>query len=82
MLIFAVVPVLLVWSGLYDWLFCSQGTLGVKLVTIITLIVAVLGISLNIYLIPRFGLYGAISAIVLSRIVGILGFYLFRKKIM
>jgi len=82
MLIFALVPILLIWYGLYDWLFCSQGVLGVKLVTISTATVAAINILLNIYLIPRFGLYGAIGATVVAYAVGICCLSLLRRKIM
>ena len=81
MLIFAITSVLIVWYGLYDWTFCSQGIKGVKLVNIGTVTIAILNVLLNIYLIPRFGLYGAIGSTTISFTAGICCLSLLKRKI-
>lgn len=81
MLIFAITAILVVWYGLYDWTFCSQGMRGVKLVNIGTITIAILNVLLNIYLIPRFGLYGAIGSTTASFAAGICCLSLLKRKI-
>lgn len=81
MLLFAATSVLIVWFGLYDWTFCSQGVRGVRYTAIGALGMAILNILLNTYLIPRWGLYGAVSAIAISFVAGIGYLYSLKGKI-
>ncbi len=81
MLIFAFTSILVVWYSLYDWTFCSQGIRGVKLVNIGTITIAILNVLLNIYLIPRLGLYGAIVSTTASYAAGICCLSLLKRKI-
>lgn len=81
MLLFAAASILVVWYGLYDWTFCSQGMRGVKLANLGTITIAILNVLLNIYLIPRFGLYGAIGSTTASFAAGILCLSLLKRKI-
>jgi len=81
MLLFAATSILAVWYGLYDWTFCSEGMRGVKLVNIGTITIAILNVFLNIYLIPRFGLYGAIGSTTASFAAGVLCLSLLKRKI-
>lgn len=78
-LIFSITSILTVWYSLYDWIFCSEGINGVKIVNCSTIIIAILSIILNIYLIPKFGLYGAISATAVSFSIGI-GYLTIHKR--
>ena len=81
MLLFAIVSILIVCYGLYDWTFCSEGVTGVKLVTIATVVIAIIDITLNIYLIPHFGLFGAITSTAIAFFVGICCLLLFKRRI-
>ncbi len=81
MLIFAVVSILVVWYGLYAWTFDSLGIRGVKLDMLSVVTIAILNILLNIYLIPRFGLYGAIMATAVAFTAGICCLHLFKRRI-
>jgi O-antigen/teichoic acid export membrane protein len=81
MFIFALAAILVIWYGLYDWTFASEGIRGTKISLFGTVTIAVLNLLLNIYLIPRFGLYGAIGAHTISFSVGICCLYLLKRKI-
>jgi len=80
-LLFAIVSILIVYYGIYDWTFCSEGMTGVKLVTISTIIIAIINIPLNIYLIPRFGLFGAVASTAIAFFAGISCLLLLKRRI-
>jgi len=82
MILFAIVSILIVYYGIYDWTFCSEGATGVKLVSLSTLIMAIINITLNVYLIPRIGLFGAISSTAITFVVGIYFLSLFKNRIL
>lgn len=71
MLLFAVTSVLVAWYGIYAWLFNSKGVRGVKLTILGTATIAIINVLLNIYLIPRLGLFGAIGSTTIAFTVGI-----------
>ena len=71
MLIFAATSILAVSYSLYDWLLASQGKRGIKICTIIALIMATCNIIFLFCLLPHFALYGAIFSLLLSYIVGL-----------
>jgi O-antigen/teichoic acid export membrane protein len=81
MLMFAFAAVLVVWYGLYDWTFTSEGTRGVKIGLLGTITIAVLNLLLNIFLIPHFALYGAIGANIVSFACGIYCLHALKSKI-
>lgn len=81
MLIFAATSILVVWDGLLAWTFDSEGLRGIKLSILGSLTVATLNVLLNIYLIPRFGLYGAIGSTTASFAAGICCLSLLKRKI-
>lgn len=72
MSLFAVTCGLAVWYALILWTFNSEGVRGARLTLISATSMAVLNILLNIIMIPRFELYGAIGATITSFAVGIL----------
>jgi len=81
MILFAATSVLIVCYGLYDWTFCSQGIKGVKLVTMSSITIAIINIILNILLIPRYQLFGAILATTISFIIGIIILSILKRKV-
>jgi O-antigen/teichoic acid export membrane protein len=80
-LLFAIVSILIVYYGIYDWTFCSEGMIGVKLVNVSTVIIAITNVALNIYLIPRVGLFGAIASTAIAFFVGICLLLSFKRRI-
>jgi len=81
MLLFSIVSILIVYYGIYDWAFCSEGMTGVKLVNISTIIIAIINIPLNIFLIPRIGLLGAIASTAIAFFIGICFLLSFKRRI-
>jgi len=71
MLVFAFAAILVTWYGIYAWFFNSEGIEGTKLTVSGTLIIAIANIVLNIVLIPKIGLYGAIGATALAFLLGL-----------
>ena len=71
MFIFAIAATLVIWYDIYVWFFNSEGVDGSKLTVSGTLIIAVANIILNIILIPKMGLYGAIGATAISFALGL-----------
>ncbi|SES77379.1 Membrane protein involved in the export of O-antigen and teichoic acid [Methanococcoides vulcani] len=69
-LIFAITSVLFVVYDIYIWTFNSIGIEGVKLTMSGSVTIAIANIFLNLYLIPNFGLHGAIGATALSYCIG------------
>lgn len=70
-IIFAIASILVTCYTTYVWLFNSEGENGVKLVLSSTGTIGITNIILNAYLIPIFGLQGAIGATVLAYCIGI-----------
>lgn len=70
-ILFAIVSILIVYYGLYDWTFCSEGIKGVKLVNKSTILIAIINITLDFYFIPFMGLFGAIISTGIAFTVGI-----------
>lgn len=80
MLVFAIAAILVTWYGIYAWFFNSEGIAGSKVTVSGTLLIAIANIVLNIILIPRIGLYGAIGATALAFMLGI-GYNYYRGKV-
>ena len=76
-ILFAIVSILVVYFGLYDWTFCSEGLNGVKLVNQASILIAIINITLDIYLIPQLGLSGAMISTAVAFIIGI--YYLLKR---
>jgi O-antigen/teichoic acid export membrane protein len=68
---FAIVSVLTVYYGIYNWTFCSEGMDGVKLVNKSSILMAIVNIILAIYFIPYLGLIGAMISTAIAFIAGI-----------
>lgn len=75
---FAIVSVLTVYYGIYNWTFCSEGMNGVKLVNKSSILMAIINIILAIYFVPCLGLIGALISTAFAFIVGI--FFLNRGR--
>jgi len=82
MLLFALTSILIAIHSLYNWLFCSEGVLGVKLVTVVSIFIALISVFLSVYLIPLFALYGAIFSLGIAYIVGIICLLLLKRRIL
>jgi O-antigen/teichoic acid export membrane protein len=81
-MLFAITSVIIAFFRLYTWTFNSVGIEGAKLNLLGNGTIAIVNILLNIYLIPHFGLEGAISATLISYTIGMCFIYINSKKIM
>ena len=70
-LMFAITSVLFIVHDFYNWTLNSIGIQGVKITMLGSITIAISNIILNIYSIPKFGLYGAIGATAVSYIIGL-----------
>lgn len=77
MISFAVVSILIVYYGIYNSTFCSEGMSGVKLANKSSILIAIINVILGIYLIPLLGLIGAVISTAIALIIGI--YYLLRR---
>jgi len=75
MITFAIISVLSALYRIYAWLFNSEGEKGVKLTLSGTGTIAIVNILLDIYLIPQWGIFGAITATTLAFCIGICVIY-------
>lgn len=80
--LFAITSVIIAFFRLYAGIFNSVGIEGAKLNLLGNGSIAIVNIFLNIYLIPRFGLEGAIGATLLSYTIGTCIIYIRSKQIM
>jgi O-antigen/teichoic acid export membrane protein len=71
LLSFAIVSILIVYYGTYNWTFSSEGLDGVKLVNKSSILIAIINVILAIYLIPHLGLIGATISTSIALIIGI-----------
>jgi len=74
-LFFSVASVLYLCYEIYAWTFNSIGIRGIKLTMFGTTTVAVVNLVLSLYLIPRYGLHGAIGATAIAYLIGIIIIY-------
>lgn len=81
MVLFAVTSTLVIWYSLLAWTFNSEGTRGAKYTITGTVTLGLLNLVLNILLIPRFELNGAIGATTISFAVGIVLLSLLKGRI-
>lgn len=81
MIAFAVISVLNIWYSTYGWIYNSIGVKGAAAALLGTASISITNIILNMYLIPIFGLQGAVGATVVAHIVGILVSYLQKNKL-
>ncbi len=66
MVLFALLAIIIPVNQFYDWLMCSVGVEGVKLVSYAALSTAIANIVLNIALIPTLGINGAVISTIMS----------------
>lgn len=81
MILFAITSILISCYSAYGWLFNSEGEKGVKLTLSGTVIIGISDIFLNLYLIPLFGLHGAIVSTLLAYCIGTFVLYRFKDNI-
>lgn len=87
MISFAVVSILIIYYGIYNSTFCSEGMSGVKLANKSSILIATINVILGIYLVPLLGLIGAVISTTIALIIGTYyllerGKYLHYDKIM
>lgn len=75
MILFAITSILVACYSIYAWLSNSEGENGVRLTLAGTGTIAISNVVLNIYLIPLFGLHGAIGSTALAYCIGMYVFY-------
>lgn len=68
-LLFALLAIAIPVNQFYDWLMCSVGIEGVKLVSYAALSTAIANIALNIALIPILGINGAVISTIMSYVI-------------
>lgn len=81
MLFFVITSIMIAWYGIYAWLLNSQGVKGVKLTFMSTGAIALVSAGLNMQLIPRYGLFGAIGSIALAYSIGLFIIYVNMSRI-
>lgn len=81
MILFAITSILFLWYDMYVWLFNSAGKNGLKLTLSGTVMIAIFNIIFNIYLIPKYGLMGAIASTGIAYIIGMCVIYFMKDKI-
>lgn len=69
MVLFALLAIVIPVNQFYDWLMCSVGVEGVKLVSYAALSTAIANIVLNITLIPILGITGAVISTIMSYVI-------------
>lgn len=80
-LMFAITSILFMIYDLYIWTFNSIGIDGVKITMRGSMAIAFSNILLNIFMIPIFGLHGAIGATAISYLIGLKVIFTTRKVI-
>ncbi|MDD3774129.1 MAG: oligosaccharide flippase family protein [Patescibacteria group bacterium] len=71
-ILFAITSALILEYGLYVWTFAAEGLKGLKMANLISVVIAIINLSLSFYLIPHYHLYGAILATLFSYLVGVI----------
>lgn len=66
--------------GLYSWFFYSLDVSWVKKITGLMIFIFPMNILLNLYLVPRFFLWGAISATFLTYVISLFSLFIISKK--
>lgn len=79
-LLFDLTAILICTYGLYSWFFYSLGVSWVKKITILTIFIFPTNILLNIYLVPRFSLWGAIFSTFLTYIISLISLFMISRK--
>jgi O-antigen/teichoic acid export membrane protein len=72
MLFFSVTSICVIVDGLYGWLLQAIGLQGIKITSIAAVVIAVVNTGLNLILIPKFGIAGAIICLMISYIISII----------
>jgi O-antigen/teichoic acid export membrane protein len=80
MILFSLTSILFGWYDIYAWIFNSLGIKGVKMTMVGTGSISIVDILLNIYLIPKYGINGAIGATALAYCIGIIVVYIRWKR--
>jgi len=81
MLLFATTSILIISHALYMLTFQSQGIRGARLATLVVVIMGGTNVALSIYLIPTLRLYGAIGAVGIAYLIGLVCLMLLRRKV-
>lgn len=71
MALFAITSVCTATQSIYAWLLNSVSTNSAKIVSIVAVVIALINIGMNFILIPKAGLLGAISSLLISYCVSI-----------
>ena len=71
-ILFSVLAVVVSVKQFYDWLICAVGIEGIKFVSYVALLMAIVNIVFNMTLIPTIGIYGAIISTIISYIISIM----------
>lgn len=80
LILFSIAVTLMLIYTIYAWLFTSEGIRGAKITLSIQIVIALINILLNFTLIPRLGLYGAVTSMILAFFGGITMIYYWRKS--
>jgi len=78
--LFAFAGVCMIFYGLYVWLMASEGRRGIRITGITGIVFAFLNVLLNLILIPRLGINGAVLALIIPCII-LTGFIFHKSKI-
>jgi len=81
MFLFALSGILFLIYGFYSWLFFSKGIKEVRLIVILITIMFLINVFLSIYFIPRLSFSGAVLAILLTYLTGVICLFFSQKKL-
>jgi len=82
MCFFSLSGILISIYAIYGWLLYSKNIFGAKVITGLTIGIFFVNIFSNIYLIPRYHLFGAVYSTILTYLIGILCLTTFQKRIL
>ncbi|HCM29870.1 MAG: oligosaccharide flippase family protein [Methanosarcina flavescens] len=68
---FAILSILIVYYGTYNWTFSSEGLDGVKLVNKTSILIAIINVILAMFFIPYLGLIGATISTSIALVIGV-----------
>lgn len=71
MIVFAITAIIYFIYDVHAWILCSEGEKGVRIALSGSLCIAIAAIILDIFLIPAFGLIGAISSMCIAYLIGL-----------
>ncbi len=68
---FAILSMVIIIDSIYRWLMNAVGKRGARIVSFAAIILAAVSIILNVLLIPKYGLFGAVLSIIIGYLVSI-----------